>query len=216
MAHRQPATPPFVPRLYVTTPRGDLADDLAALVQAADIATVLVRCSDTSDAATLDRIARVAATVQPRGVALLAEGPAVVVARSQADGIHVDQRATGALRSALDLFKPGRVVGAGGLKTRHDAMVAGEAGTDYVMFGEPDAEGRRPSLAALIERVAWWTEVFEVPCVAHAASLDEVEALAKAGAEFVSLGDFVWRERGGAVAAIRAAAERLNVREPAR
>jgi thiamine-phosphate pyrophosphorylase len=186
------------------------------MIGAADAAAVLLRCGEAPDAMVLDRIARVAAVVQPTGAALLADAPAAVVARSQADGVHVDLVAGGELKAALDTFKPSRMVGAGGLRTRHDAMVAGEAGADYVMFGEPDAEGRRPSVAAITERVAWWSEVFEVPCVGFAAGLDEVEAFAKAGAEFVALGDFIWSEPCGAFATIRAAAERLAVRELAR
>jgi thiamine-phosphate pyrophosphorylase len=186
------------------------------MIGTADVAAILLRCGEGSEAMVVDHITRVAAVVQASGVAVLADAPAAVVAQSPADGIHVDPAAGSALRSALDLFKPRRIVGAGGLKTRHDAMVAGEEGADYVMFGEPDAEGRRPSLAAVSERVTWWTEVFEVPCVAFAGGLEEVEELAKAGAEFVALGDFIWTEPGGPIASIRAAAERLAVREPAR
>ena len=180
------------------------------------MAAILLRCGEGSEAMVVDYISRVAAVVQASGVAVLADAPAVVVARSPADGIHVDTAAGSDLKSALGLFKPRRIVGAGGLKSRHDAMVAGEAGADYVMFGEPDAQRRRPALAAVTERVAWWTEVFEVPCVAFAGGLEEVEALAKAGAEFVALGDFMWTEPAGPVAAVRGAAERLAVGEPAR
>ena len=71
-------------------------------------------------------------------------------------------------------------------------MLAAEAGADYVMFGEPDASGRRPSFDAIVERVAWWAEVFEIPCVGFAGTLDEVEPLAAAGADFVALGDCVF------------------------
>ena len=48
--------------------------------------------------------------------------------------------------------------------------------------------------AAILERVGWWAEVFEIPCVALAASLDEVGALAAAGADFVAVGDFIWTD----------------------
>ena len=56
-------------------------------------------------------------------------------------------------------------------------MVAGEAGADYVLFGEPDSEGDRPATEAILERVAWWAELFEPPCVAYAATLEEVAHL---------------------------------------
>jgi thiamine-phosphate pyrophosphorylase len=90
------------------------------------------------------------------------------------------------------VLKPDRIAGAGGLKTRHDAMIAGESGSDYVMFGEPDPTGRRPAFSAILDRVAWWAELFELPCVGYAGSFAEIEPLAVAGADFVALGDFVW------------------------
>ena len=67
-------------------------------------------------------------------------------------------------------------------------MLAGEAGADYVMFGEPDAAGRRPAFDAVAKRVAWWAELFEIPCVGFAVGLDEVAPLAAAGADFVAVG----------------------------
>ena len=70
-------------------------------------------------------------------------------------------------------------------------MLAAEAGADYVMFGEPDAELPPALLRGDRERVAWWAEVFEIPCVGFAATLDEVAPLAAAGADFVAVGDCV-------------------------
>src|SRR5207237_7551957 len=118
-----------------------------------------------------------------------------------------------AFSAALSVLKPQRIAGCGGLKTRHDAMLAAEAG-DYVMFGEPDAAGYRHSFNAVLERVDWWAEVFEIPCVGFAASFDEVEALARAGADFVAVGDLVWRDARGPAAALAEAAQRLTVAEP--
>jgi thiamine-phosphate pyrophosphorylase len=94
------------------------------------------------------------------------------------------------------VLKPDRIAGCGALRTRHDAMLAGEAGADYVMFGEPSQTGSRPAFDAVAERVAWWAELFEVPCVGFANSLEEVGRLAVAGADFVALGDWVFSDRG--------------------
>ena len=127
------------------------------------------------------------------------DGHADIVAHGGADGAHL----TGieAFAAALDTLKPARIAGCAGLASRHDAMTAAERGADYVMFGDA-ANGRRPSFDAIVERVAWWAEVFEVPCVAMAASFDEVGPLAAAGADFVAVGDFIWtdhaRRRRGA------------------
>jgi len=99
-----------------------------------------------------------------------------------------------AFTEAVEALKPDWIVGAGGLATRHDAMLAADQGADYVLFGEPDADGARPGFAALEERVSWWAELFEAPCVAYAGSRAEVKPLVKAGADFVALGDWLWAD----------------------
>jgi thiamine-phosphate pyrophosphorylase len=83
------------------------------------------------------------------------------------------------------------------------------------MFGEPEDNGRRPSFEAIVERVEWWAEVFEIPCVAYAASADEVEPLVSAGADFIALGDWVFTDPRGAAAAVAGAAALLAVTEGA-
>jgi thiamine-phosphate pyrophosphorylase len=81
-------------------------------------------------------------------------------------------------------------------------MSAGEAGADYVLFGEPDARGQRPSVDAIGERLQWWAELFEPPCVGFAASVEEASEFASAGADFVLVGDFIWADPRGAAAGL--------------
>jgi thiamine-phosphate pyrophosphorylase len=78
------------------------------------------------------------------------------------------------------------------------------------MFGEPDAAGWRPAFSAVAERVAWWADLFEVPCVGFAAALNEVEPLAAAGADFIAVGDCVFEDRRGCAIAMAEAARRLT------
>jgi thiamine-phosphate pyrophosphorylase len=106
------------------------------------------------------------------------------------------------MEDALPTLKPDRIAGVGGLTTRHDSMAAGEAGADYVLFGEPDASGQRPSLEAIAERLQWWAELFEPPCVGFAASRGEIGEFAAAGADFVLVGDFIWADPRGAASAL--------------
>jgi thiamine-phosphate pyrophosphorylase len=102
---------------------------------------------------------------------------------------------------ALPSLKPDRIIGVGGLATRHDSMAAGEV-ADYVLFGEPDASKQRPSVEAIAERLQWWAELFEPPCVGFAASRAEAYEFAAAGADFVLVGDFIWADPHGAAAAL--------------
>lgn len=185
-----------VPRLYLVTPpiadAQAFAAPLAAALAAGDVAAVLVRLADADERTVINRAKALCPLVQDEGAALLIDGRVDLVARAGADGAHLTGLA--AFRDAIGRLKPERIAGAGGLFTRHDAMTMAEAGADYVMFGEPGARGERPGLHAIVERVGWWAEVFEIACVAYAASLEEIGPLVKSGADFVALGDWLWRE----------------------
>jgi len=203
------------PRLYLVTPplgdAGAIADALADALNAADIAAVLVRFEGGDEAALAERIGRLRILIQSNGAALLLDGHAELVARTQADGAHLS--GIEAFKAAAPALKPAYIAGCGGLASRHDAMLAAESGADYVMFGEPDRDGRRPRFEAVLERVTWWAEVLTVPCVAYAESRAEAEALAAAGADFVAIGAPLWREAGEIAQAIGAA---RRVAEPVR
>jgi thiamine-phosphate pyrophosphorylase len=203
-----------VPRLYlVTPPIGDadrFAGPLRAAVGAADIAAVLLRLEPAGERELTNRVKILANVVQPAGAALVLDGHADIAARAGADGAHL----TGleAFAAAVDGLKPARIAGCGGLHSRDDAMVAGER-ADYVMFGEPDADGSRPSFSGILERVVWWAELFEIPCAAFASTLDEVGQLAAAGADFVAIGGSLWDDPRGPAAVIGEAAAKLAVPE---
>jgi thiamine-phosphate pyrophosphorylase len=194
-----------MPRLYLATPDVDdpssLVASLPGLLAGADIAAVLVRLKPTDQRSMISRVKTLAPAIQDRGAALLLDGNVELVARAGADGAHL----TGieALQEALPTLKPDRIAGVGGLATRHDSMAAGELGADYVLFGEPDAKGQRPSVEAIAERLQWWAELFEPPCVGFAVSREEAYEFAAAGADFVLVGDFIWNDSHGAAAALK-------------
>ena len=203
------------PRLYLVTPPvtdpAGLKDALAAALGAGDVAAVLLRMAATDDRTMINRVKALAPMVQDKGTALLIDGHPGIVARAGADGAHLPGVA--AFAAALALLKPARIAGCGGLASRHDAMLAAEAGADYVMFGEPDEAAHRPAFEAVLERIAWWAEVFEIPCVGFAATAEEAEQLAAAGADFVALGDAVFGDARGPAAAMAEAARRLALKE---
>ena len=201
----KPVPPRPAPRLYLATPEVDdpsaLLASLPGLLAGADVAAVLLRLKPTDQRTLISRIKVLAPAVQQSGAALLLEGNVELVARAGADGAHVT--GTEAMQDALPTLKPDRIMGVGGLATRHDSMAAGEAGADYVLFGEPDAGGQRPSAEAIAERLDWWAELFEPPCVGYAASREEALEFAAAGADFVLVGDFIWADPRGSVAALK-------------
>jgi thiamine-phosphate pyrophosphorylase len=202
MASKPPPRP--VPRLYLATPVVDdpslLIASLPGLLAKTDVAAVLVRLKPTDQRTMITRIKALAPAIQDGGAALLLDGHVELVARAGADGAHLTGIA--AMEDALPTLKPDRIAGVGGLTTRHDSMAAGEAGADYVLFGEPDEQGQRPSVDAIAERLQWWAELFEPPCIGFAASREEASEFAAAGADFVLVGDFIWADPRGAAAAL--------------
>ncbi|MBU6464620.1 MAG: thiamine phosphate synthase [Bradyrhizobium sp.] len=203
MANNKAVPPRPMPRLYLATPVVEdpsaLAAALGETLAAADIAAVLLRLKPVDQRTLITRVKALAPMIQAKGAAVLLDGNVELVARSGADGAHLTGIA--AMEDALSSLKPDRIAGVGGLTTRHDSMSAGEAGADYVLFGEPDANGQRPSIAAIAERLQWWAELFEPPCVGFAGSRQEAHEFATAGADFVLVGDFIWTDsRGPAVA----------------
>jgi thiamine-phosphate pyrophosphorylase len=193
-----------VPRLYLITPPVDDAAAFMPLLEtalkAADVACLLVRAA-ARDEHGLRAVARALAPIaQSRGVAVLIEQEARVAVRLDVDGVHVSGAGAPfaeALESALSSLKPGRIVGAAVAEGRDAAMIAGEAGADYVMFGAP---GRPGSHASVCEQVAWWAAIFNVPCVGYVEDPDLAPEMAAAGAEFIGLCEGLW-DRPEALAA---------------
>jgi thiamine-phosphate pyrophosphorylase len=202
--------------LYLVTPPLAAADAeafagiFAATLEAAPVACALLRLLPDS----LMRAEAVAApflrAANDADCALLIENDARLAVRLGADGVHV-AGAGADLSRAIERLKPQRIVGAGALRTRDEAMIAGEMGADYVMFGDFDGATPTMGLKPLADRVAWWAEIFETPCVACAATLAEARALKEAGADFVALGEAVFGSSSPAAAARRAQASIASV-----
>ncbi|MDA9530787.1 thiamine phosphate synthase [Bradyrhizobium sp. CCBAU 25338] len=200
----KPPPPRPAPRLYLATPIVEdparLVAELPGLLASADVAAVLLRLKETDQRTMISRVKALAPPVQKAGAALLVDGHPDIVARGGADGAHLTGLA--ALEEAVPSLKPDRIAGVGGLATRHDSMSAGEMGADYMLFGEPDEKGQRPSSQAIAERLDWWAELFEPPCVGFATSLEEARDFAASGADFVLVGDFIWADPRGPKAAL--------------
>ncbi len=197
------------PRLVLVSPPLEAAEPFAAQAAAAvaggAVASILLRLAAADPGRRKAIVRALCESLQPAGVAVIVVGDALLAARADADGVHVEGAGED-LAEALQSLKPKRIVGVGRLSGRDEAMVAGEAEPDYLLFGEPAADGFVRPLEARIERVGWWAEIFNLPCVAWASSLDEVGPLAGAGADFVALGDWLWREADPAALVARAAA----------
>lgn len=204
------------PRLFLITPpiadASAFAPLLAAAGAAGDVACVLIRAASRDERAIKAIVRTVAPIAQGFGAAALVQQEARFAARLDVDGVHVvagGDAFQDTLDEALAALKPSKIVGAAGFTGRDAAMAAGEAGVDYLMFGTPSDDTAPDGPMDLTHEdvcdlVAWWAQIFNVPCVGYARHPDLAGDVAAAGAEFIGLCDGLW-ERPEAIATTLAA-----------
>jgi thiamine-phosphate pyrophosphorylase len=148
-----------------------------------------------------------------RDVAFIVNDDMALARRIGADGVHLGQ-ADGDPRAARALLGPSAQIGVTCHDSRHLAMEAGEAGADYVAFGaffptSTKEVRHRPDP----EILAWWSTLFELPCVAIGGITPEnARPLVEAGADFLAVCSAVWEHPAGEAAAVRAFAPILERR----
>lgn len=135
-------------------------------------------------------IAPLVEAAQKRDVAVLLYADAHLTRTLRADGVHLppSEQPMAAFAEARDILGTRAMIGADAGFMRHDAMELGEAGAAYIAFGLLPGIDREDAAARREDLVSWWSEIFEVPCVAmNIDDPDEAAALAAAGADFVAL-----------------------------
>ena len=197
-------------RLYLITPPAlpdprAFADTLAAALDAGDVAALQVRLKDAGDDAVLRAAEVILPVAQSRGVAVLMNDRADLAKRAGCDGVHLGQ-GDGDPGAARKLLGAEATIGVTCHASRHLAMEAGEAGADYVAFGAffPTAT-KETQHRADPQLLAWWAEMFELPCVAIGGiTAENCAPLVHAGANFLAVIGAVWGHPEGAGAGVRA------------
>lgn len=181
-----------------------LADALAG----GDVASLIVTPPGGSGEALQAAAEALVPVAAARGVATLLRGDMRIADRTKADGIHVDSGLTD-LRAATER-RGRRIVGAGGIASRHDALEAGELGPDYIFFGRLDGDRDADIHPRALELAAWWAEVAVVPGIVMGGGTIEsaVEAAAN-NIDFVALSSAIWDHPDGPSAAVAAANRQL-------
>ncbi len=171
--------------LFLIAPPGAAPEPILAairdVVARIDIAALLLPRRDLAENAYKTLVKAVVPPAQAAGIAVLIEGEPGLVRMLGADGLHVAGNLA-AVREAIAALKPDLIVGAAALDTRDDAMLKGEAGVDYILFG--------PLFGAIDQAQRdmgrWWAETMEVPSVLSDPGAD-LERYDAAGCEFIGL-----------------------------
>lgn len=195
-------------RLYLITPPAiepvSFAPRLAEALDAGDVAAVQLRLKGVDDDAVRRAVDVLRPLAQERGVAFILNDRPDLAAATGCDGVHVGQEDT-PYREARRIVGPEAIVGVTCHDSRHLAMVAAEAGADYVAFGAFfPTETKEPKTSADIDIIRWWAEMMTVPCVAIGGiTVDNAPALIEAGADFLAVCGGVWNHPDGPAAAVR-------------
>ena len=206
------------PRLYlITPPQVELqafAPTLEKTLQAGDIACLQIRLKQLDGRPVDDDTIRRAVEVlcplaQQHNVAVLLNDRPDLARDLGCDGVHIGQNDMG-YAQARALLGDRAIVGVTCHASRHLAMLAGDAGADYVAFGAffdtitKDITKDSPARPTP-DILTWWQEVMEPPCVAiGGVTAENGDILAAAGADFLAVSSGVWQHREGPVAAVRA------------
>jgi thiamine-phosphate pyrophosphorylase len=198
--------PPPECRLYLISPLavdGDFPARLERALDAAPAAAFQFRVKDVDQ----HEAARLAEPLQAicaaRDVAFIVNDSISLAKRLGADGVHLGQD-DGDPREAREELGKDAQIGVTCHDSRDMAMVAGEAGADYVAFGAYfPTTTKDVKHQAGVDLLEWWQAVFELPCVAIGGITPENCApLVRAGADFLAVCGAVWN--GDEVAAVQA------------
>ncbi|MGB3387859.1 MAG: thiamine phosphate synthase [Pseudaminobacter sp.] len=183
-------------RIVLIAPAGAAPEAFEAQLRKAvaggDIASIILPANGMDEASFQAFAQRIVPVAQVAGIAAIIAEDTRIAGRVGADGLHLDGNRE-ALEEAITRYQPKMMVGAGGAKTRDEALELGEARPDYMFFGrfgydiKPEPHNRNLSLGA------WWAEMIEIPCIVMAGSdIAAVEAVGATGAEFVALSSAVF------------------------
>jgi len=131
----------------------------------------------------------VVAISHARGLPVLISDAPELAHATGADGVHIPANEE---RYALcrKMLGPDAMIGVGCGSSKHDALVLGELGADYIAFGPEPGQGEPQDI---IELVSWWQQVCEPPVVAfHSGGWDDAAALVDAGADFIAVSALIW------------------------
>jgi thiamine-phosphate pyrophosphorylase len=178
-------------QLYlIVSPGSGAREALAAALMVAPVASVLIQPAEgrTLDAEGAKPLVDLA---QKHNAAALILDDAQLARTLRADGVHVSaaKDVKGRFEAAREIVGRGAIVGADPGISRHDAMDLAEAGADYIAFGAPASlKDRGKGREKRDELLAWWAEIFQIPCVAFdVETIAEAGTIAHDGIDFVSL-----------------------------
>ncbi|EJF74757.1 thiamine phosphate synthase [Bartonella alsatica] len=186
--------PPSHPQLVLTLDVRRVLQPtfLGQILQTKSFVCVILYDSE-KDEAFLQKQAKIyTEDIQHNNIALLISGDSRIVERTKADGLHVEGDLN-TLEHFANQKKGQKIVGFGNLRNRHCAMLAGEAGVDYLLFGKLGADKKPHSHPRNIQLAQWWAEIMEIPAIVQAGSdYETFDEVLKTACEFIAVEEIIF------------------------
>ncbi len=202
-------------RLVLIAPKDPDPARLAAAYDGGDVASLILPAYEMDESAFQRLAEKVVPAAQERGIAVMLAGEGRIAARVKADGLHVEGGRE-ALADAVDRLHERMMIGAGGAKTRDEALALGELQPDYMFFGrfgydtKPEPHQRNLALGR------WWAEMVAIPAIVMGGdTVGSAAAVAQTGVEFVALSSAVFAHDADPAEAVAQTNALLDAEAPA-
>lgn len=124
-------------------------------------------------------------------IAMVIDDQFSLAARLGLDGVHLTKPDAKQLRLVKSELDKDAIIGVFAEQSKHEGLVLGEIGCDYISFGPVTNQGLDTPIAPS-ELFAWWSEMIELPVIAEGnLTKDAIENL-RNFVDFFALGEEVF------------------------
>ncbi|HHL43312.1 MAG TPA: thiamine phosphate synthase [Hellea balneolensis] len=196
-------------QIYLITPPsiGDIqafSRILQTTLAAAPIACLQIRIKDRAPEDIINLATEIVPICHAHETLVIMNDDPHLVAPCQADGVHLGQSDMD-IKNAQQLLEDDAIIGITCHNSTSLAIEAAMSDADYVAFGSFFESATKPEARpADLEILQWWRHTTIIPSVAIGGiTVDNAEAIIKAGADYIALSSGVWDYAKGPAEAVK-------------
>lgn len=179
-----------------------------------DVASLILYAGDDTQADIDGYCKTLVSLAHGHDLAVLIADDTQVFGRSGADGM-LAEREKPQLADLIARFSPQNIVGCGNIKSRHQALQAGELKPDFLFFGKLGGDIRPEPHRKNLGLAEWWSELVQIPAIVMGGNEQaSIVECANTGAEFAALEQAVFLHPDGPGEAVRQANALLDEHAP--
>ena len=186
------------PKLYIVSPAefeiDTFAEQLKPILDTVEVSCFRLALS-TQDEKIIGKSADLVRHIcHSRDVAVVIENHFLLVQKYGLDGVHLSDGSRNVGKARKNLGKDA-IIGTFCGSSKHDGLISGEAGADYVSFGPLSKSTLRDGNIAHSDLFTWWSTMIEIPVIAEGRLNKKVIGELRKATDFLAFGDELWREK---------------------